>query len=218
MREERDARLRVLAFPDVAEFEQARRAFAVRDGTRRDLDRDGRAVAIGDLAIEPQLALAEQLIDDVGVGDERGDHQVPDVIALNADEAAKAGVHRDRLHAGAHRDAFVQHVEQRVEAACFVRGIARAAQKGRHRRRNRAEKRQRERQANHHDNERDGFDGGACGESLRRREQDCGEGEQPGAQPRAERTVRRLRSRAVPQRSRRCHKVLVSAGSCYPRF
>ena len=65
---------------------------------------------------------------------------MPDVIALNADEAAKAGVHRDRLHAGAHRDAFVQHVEQGVEAPCFVRGIARAAQKGRHRGSNRAEK------------------------------------------------------------------------------
>ena len=76
MRQERDARLGMFAFSDVAEFEQARRAFAIRDRARRDLDRDRFAPAIGDVGIQAQFAVAEQPIDHVGVGDERGDHQM----------------------------------------------------------------------------------------------------------------------------------------------
>src|ERR1041384_2314006 len=124
MCQEGNARLRVLALADIAEFEQPRRAVAICNRAGCDLDRDGRTVAVGDVGIEPQLSFAEQPLDGVRVGDERGDHQVRDVFALHADEAAKAGVHRDRLHAGAHRDALIQHIEQRIEAARPVRGVA----------------------------------------------------------------------------------------------
>ena len=50
--EKRDARLRVLAFADVAEFEQARRALAMRDRACRDFDRDGVACAVGNVGVE----------------------------------------------------------------------------------------------------------------------------------------------------------------------
>ena len=125
VRQERHARLRVLAFADVAEFEQARAAVAIRDGAGRDLDRDGRAGAIGEVGVEAQFALAKQAIDHVGVGDERRDHQMRGVLALDADQPAQAGVDRDGLHPGAHRDALVEHVEQRVEAARLVGRLAR---------------------------------------------------------------------------------------------
>ena len=128
MRQERHARLRVLALADVAEFEQTRAAVAIRDGAGRDLDRDRRAGAIGDVGIEAQIALAKQPVDHVGFGDEGRDHQMRGVLALDADQAAQAGVDRDRLHPGAHRDALVQHVEQRVEAARLIGRLARPAQ------------------------------------------------------------------------------------------
>ena len=131
VREERDALLGVLALADVAEFEQARHAVAIRDGARRDLDRDGAAGAVGDVGIEPQFAVAEQAFDRVGVADERRDHQVRGVLVLDSDQAAQAGVDRDGLHADADRDAFVEHVEQRVKPLRFFRGLAAAAQERR---------------------------------------------------------------------------------------
>jgi len=115
MGEERYALLGDPALADVAEFEQARCALAVRDGARRDLDRDDRTGAAGHLGIEPQLALAKQPLDHVGIADERRDHQMRRVLMLDPDEAAQAGIDRDRLHAGAKRDTFVEHVEQRVQ-------------------------------------------------------------------------------------------------------
>jgi hypothetical protein len=47
------------------------RCLAVGDRARRDLDRDRRAGAVGDFGVEPQLALAEQPVDHVGIADER---------------------------------------------------------------------------------------------------------------------------------------------------
>ena len=87
MRQERDALLRVFALADVAEFEQASRALAMRDGACRDLDRDDVACAVGDVGVEPQFAVAEQAIDHVGVGDERRDHQVLRVLRARSRSA-----------------------------------------------------------------------------------------------------------------------------------
>jgi hypothetical protein len=47
---------------------------------------------------------------------------------LDPDQPAEAGVHRDCLHSGAYRDAFIEHIEQRVQTAGFVCGMARAPQ------------------------------------------------------------------------------------------
>jgi len=75
VRQKRDPRLGVLAFPDIAEFEQACGTFAMGDRARRDFDRNEFSRAVGDLGVEAQLALAQQAFDDVGIGNERRDHQ-----------------------------------------------------------------------------------------------------------------------------------------------
>ena len=128
VRQERHALLRVLAFADVAEFEQPCDAFAVGDAARRNLDCDRFAGAVGDFGVEPQGGVAEQTVDHVGIADEGRDHQVRCIAAFDADEPAQARIHRDRLHAGADRDAFIEHVEQRRETLRFPRRLPRSPQ------------------------------------------------------------------------------------------
>ena len=123
VRQERYALLGMLALADIAEFKQSCRAAAIRDGARRDLDRDGFARPVDDLGIEPQCIRAEQRSIDVGVAHERRNHQVRGILARDPNQAAQAGVHRDRLHAAAHRDAFVENVEQCIKPAHFIRSL-----------------------------------------------------------------------------------------------
>ena len=196
MRKKRDARLGMLALTDIAEFEQARRALAIRNGAGRDLDRDGRAVAIGNVGVEPQFALAEQPLDHVRLGDEGRDHQMPDVLALNSDQPAQAGVHRDGLHASAHRDTFVEHIEEVVQAARFIRRIAGPPQQRRHGRGDGNKEREGKPETGDQDNDGDAFADRGGGKRLDRRQRDRAKGKQPRAQPYAERSVRR----ALPRR------------------
>ena len=219
MGQERDARLRMLALAHVTKFEQPGGAFAIRDGARCDFHRDDRAVAVGDVGVEPQLAFAEQALDHVRVSDKRGDHQVSDVVVIDADQPAETGIDRDRLHAGADRDAFVQHVEQRVEPARFVCRIARAAQQCRHGCRDGDQEGEGEPESGHQDNDRNGFEPRRRGGRLRRQERCCAENRHARAQPHAEGT-RRASLGILPQRGRRFHKVLLAAGvvtSRHPR-
>ena len=50
------------------------------------------------------------------------------ILAFDPDQPAKAGVHRNGLHPRANRNAFVEHVEQRIEATRLVCRSACAAQ------------------------------------------------------------------------------------------